>query len=175
LQFKIILAGDQMVGKTTLINRFVTGSFKKEYKATIGVDIFTKRLSVMNQMIDLQIWDIAGQTSFRKFRERFFQGSKGALLVYDLTTPKTLDSLHLSWIRDIKATAGEIPLVLIGNKVDLRDLIVTRPEKTKFLENNQKVLAHYYTSALTGENVEMAFNKLVSFILLGFRKNNNVK
>lgn len=160
-----------MVGKTSLINRFVTGSFKREYKATIGVDIFTKQLSVMNQMINLQIWDIAGQTSFRKFRERFFQGSRGALLVFDLTTQKSLDNLHLSWIRDIKAITGEIPQILIGNKVDLKDSIVIKPEMlSKFLDNNQEVLAHFNTSALTGENVELAFNKLVHYILFFIRK-----
>lgn len=160
-----------MVGKTSLINRFVTGSFKREYKATIGVDIFTKQLSIMNQMINLQIWDIAGQTSFRKFRERFFQGSKGALLVFDLTTQKSLDNLHLSWIRDIKAITGDIPLVLIGNKVDLKDSIVIKPDfLSKFLDNNQEVLAHFNTSALTGENVELAFNKLVHYIIFYLRK-----
>ncbi len=160
-----------MVGKTSLINRFVTGSFKREYKATIGVDIFTKQLSIMNQIINLQIWDIAGQTSFRRFRERFFQGSKGALLVFDLTTQKSLDNLHISWIRDINAIAGEIPLVLIGNKVDLKDSIVIKPEfLSKFLENNQEVLANFNTSALTGENVELAFNKLVHYILFYLRK-----
>jgi small GTP-binding protein len=166
LQYKVVLAGDEMVGKTTLINRFITGSFKKEYKATIGVDIFTKRLSVMDQEVNLQIWDIAGQTTFRKFRERFFAGSKGALLVYDLTMPKTLDNLHSSWISDIQTITGEIPLVLIGNKVDLNDLIVVTPEETaSFLELHPNIASHYNTSALTGENVERSFHELVSSIL----------
>ncbi|MFX0173115.1 MAG: Rab family GTPase [Candidatus Hodarchaeota archaeon] len=166
MQYKIVLAGDEMVGKTTLINRFITGSFKKEYKATIGVDIFTKRLLVMDQEVNLQIWDIAGQTTFRKFRERFFAGSKGALLVYDLTMPKSLNNLHLSWITDIETITGEIPLVLIGNKVDLDDLIaVTSKDIGSFLGLHPNIASHYNTSALTGENVERSFHELVFSIL----------
>ena len=71
-KFKIILAGDGAVGKTTLINRFVSGRFKNDYKATIGVAISSKHLITDQQSVSLQIWDIAGQTLFRNFRTKFF-------------------------------------------------------------------------------------------------------
>ncbi|MHA1332213.1 MAG: Rab family GTPase, partial [Candidatus Hodarchaeales archaeon] len=76
-KYKIILAGDGSVGKTTLINRFVTGRFTSDYKATIGVDIFSKRFKVNDNAINLQIWDIAGQSLFKNFRRKFYSQARG--------------------------------------------------------------------------------------------------
>jgi Ras-related protein Rab-1A len=137
------------------------------YKATIGVDIFTKEIIFNTENVTLQIWDVAGQTSFRKFRQRFFSGSHGVLLVFDLTIPDSLNNIQLSWIKDIQEIAGAIPLVLIGNKVDLTELLAVSSEKiTKFLDHNNNILDYYNTSALTGENVERAFRRLMEFIEL---------
>ncbi|MFW9904349.1 MAG: Rab family GTPase [Candidatus Thorarchaeota archaeon] len=163
MNYKIVLAGDVGVGKTSLINRFVTGYFTDDYKATIGVNIYTKQLFIDNSEANLQIWDVAGQTSFRQFRRRFFSGARGALLVFDLTVPKTLDNLHASWIEDIQNNAGKIPLILIGNKVDLKESIaVSQHDVREFLNQHLHVEDHFITSALTGENVENAFHKLAS-------------
>ncbi|MHA2246732.1 MAG: Rab family GTPase [Candidatus Hodarchaeales archaeon] len=165
MKYKIILAGDGDVGKTSLINRFVTGAFTGDYKATIGVAITSKSLVVKDHAgeVNLQIWDIAGQTLFREFRKKFYTKAQGALLVFDLTVPKSLDNLHLSWIKDIHQITGEIPFVLIGNKVDLNELRAISPEEiTSFLEAHPNIKAHLDTSALTGENVENAFHELVS-------------
>ena len=163
-KFKIILAGDGAVGKTTLINRFVSGQFRTDYKATIGVQITSKHLYINNTKISLQIWDIAGQALFRNFRAKFFSNSKGALLVYDITVPKTLDNLHL-WIEDIEQVTGEIPYVLIGNKSDLENLrSVSQEEVDKFIDIEQ-IETHYDTSALTGQNVENAFTDIVNLMI----------
>lgn len=159
-----MLAGDGAVGKTSLINRFVTGSFTGDYKATIGVAITSKSLVIQDQEIYLQIWDIAGQTLFRQFRKKFYTKAKGALLVFDLTVPKSLDNLH-SWIIDIQDITAEIPFVLIGNKLDLTELrAVSQQEIARFMEDNANIAAYFDTSALTGESVESAFNELVSQI-----------
>ncbi len=163
---KIVLAGDVSVGKTSLINKFVTGQFSKTYKATIGVVISTKEIIFNTENVILQIWDVAGQTSFRKFRQRFFSGSHGVLLVFDLTSPDSLNNIQLSWIDDVQEIAGVIPLILIGNKDDLTELHSVSSEKiTDFLEHNNNILDYYNTSALTGENVERAFYKLISLFL----------
>ncbi|MHA2226996.1 MAG: Rab family GTPase [Candidatus Hodarchaeales archaeon] len=163
---KIILTGDIAVGKTSLINHFVTGMLAKEYKATIGVDIYTKTIPVNGQNVITQIWDIAGQTSFRKFRQKFFANAKGALLVYDVTAPKSLLNLHLSWINDILSITGNIPLVLVGNKIDLWEKKAVMPENVNnFLSQHPYITTHINTSALTGESVETAFYKIVSLLL----------
>ena len=165
MNYKIVLAGDIGVGKTSLINRFVTGIFADDYKPTIGVNIYIKELFIDNSEVNLQIWDVAGQTSFRKFRQRFFSGTRGAFLVFDLTVPKSLDNLHASWIEDIQNIAEGIPLILIGNKVDLRESVTVSHQNVKdFLKNHSNVRGHLITSALTGENVENAFHKLTSLV-----------
>ncbi|MFX0207895.1 MAG: Rab family GTPase [Candidatus Hodarchaeota archaeon] len=165
MKCKIILAGDGAVGKTSLINRFVTGSFTGDYKATIGVAISSKRVNTDDHKVALQIWDIAGQTLFRQFRKKFYTKAKGALLVFDLTVPKSLDNLHL-WIEDIVEITGEIPFVLIGNKADLAELrAVSSEDINNFLKDQLEVAAYFNTSALAGTNVEHAFNGLVTQIL----------
>ncbi|UCG03730.1 MAG: GTP-binding protein [Candidatus Heimdallarchaeota archaeon] len=165
MNYKIVLAGDIGVGKTSLINRFVTGIFTDDYKPTIGVNIYIKELFIDNSEVNLQIWDVAGQTSFRQFRQRFFCGAQGAFIVFDLTVPKSLENLHVSWIEDIQNNAGEIPLILIGNKVDLKESItVSRQDITDFLIQHSNVEDHFITSALTGENVENAFTKLTALV-----------
>jgi small GTP-binding protein len=166
LKFKIILAGDGAVGKTSLINRFVTGSFTGDYKATIGVAISSKRVITEDREVNLQIWDIAGQTLFRQFRKKFYTKAKGALLVFDLTVPKSLDNLH-AWIDDILEMTGKIPFILIGNKADLSELRAISPEEiNKLLKGQSNIAAYLDTSALTGTNVENAFNGLVAQIVL---------
>jgi small GTP-binding protein len=166
-KFKIILAGAGAVGKTTLMNRFVRGSFASEYKATIGVDILTKEITYndqnKNQLIKLQIWDIAGQELFRSFRKRFFSNARGVLLVFDLTVIQTLSELS-SWVSDIYEIAGKIPIVLIGNKVDLQELCVISSESIESFQTAHNITSYYPTSALTGKNVDNAFHTLIKLI-----------
>ena len=167
LKYKVVLAGEGAVGKTTLINRFITGGFSADYKATIGVQIFSKAVTLDNgKEVNLQIWDIAGQTLFRNLRTKFFQNASGALLVFDLTIPATLENLH-TWISDIKNITNRIPFVLIGNKVDLKELkSITQDDVNAFIMDHfEDIRVHYDTSALTGENVEQAFEDLIKNML----------
>ncbi|NHJ01570.1 MAG: GTP-binding protein [Candidatus Heimdallarchaeota archaeon] len=164
-KYKVILVGDVRVGKTTLVNRFVNKTFNAEYLATIGVQIYTKWIKQDQKTILLQIWDIAGQTAFRQFRKRFFADSRGAFLVFDLTVPESLTNLHISWLKDIEEITGTIPCVLIGNKLDLVDARKIRDNEIEaFLSHHSNIGTNLITSALTGFNVEVAFQELVSLI-----------
>ena len=168
--FKIVIAGEASVGKTTLINQYIAGRFTSEYKATIGVDIFTKEVTMKkngkDHIVKLLVWDVAGQTLFRNFRKRFFSNSRAGFLVFDLTVPNSLDRLH-SWIKDIhEAVSDPIPLFLIGNKLDLEDLIAVSPEEvTSFLDQHPNIVTNFNTSAFSGENVEKAFLSLISSLI----------
>ncbi len=168
--FKIIIAGEASVGKTTLINQYIAGKFSTEYKATIGVDIFTKEVTMTkddkDHSVKLLVWDVAGQMLFRNFRKKFFTNSQGGFLVFDLTVPNSLDRLH-SWIEDIyEAVSDPIPLFLIGNKLDLEELIAVSPEEvTSFLDQHPNIVTNFNTSALSGENVENAFLNLISRLI----------
>ena len=157
---KILLLGDGAVGKTSLVHRFVEGQFLDRYKSTIGVDIFSKTLPD----IELQIWDLSGQTHFASVRNKFYAKADGALLCFDLTNRKSFDNLD-SWLTEIKNGIGkDIPIVLLGNKVDLTDLIAIKEEEiANFAQKkNWKWLN---SSAKTGQNVEEAFNALAKELI----------
>ncbi|MFX1286522.1 MAG: Rab family GTPase [Promethearchaeota archaeon] len=166
--FKIVIAGEASVGKTTLVNRYIADKFTSEYKATIGVDIFTRDVILQkddNLHVRLLVWDIAGQSLFRGFRRKFFENARSALLVFDLTAPRTLNLLDI-WIKDILEVAGDVPLILIGNKSDLEELIEFEPEEiSNFIDQHSNIVLNYNTSALSGENVEAAFLGLISQLM----------
>ncbi|MHA2226835.1 MAG: Rab family GTPase [Candidatus Hodarchaeales archaeon] len=162
LVYKIMLCGDGAVGKTTLVNRFISGGFVSGYNATIGVDIFSKEFVDKNMII--KIWDIAGQSLFSDFRKKFYAGAQGGFLVFDLTVPNSFENLS-SWIEEIQEAVSDIPLVLLGNKVDIRDLSsITDDEIDYFLEQNKNLASYLPTSGTTGFNVEKALAKLISLI-----------
>ena len=129
---KVILLGDSGVGKTSLMNRYQTGAFTGQYKATIGADFLSKDLTVTDpttglpKPCTLQIWDTAGQERFQSLGTAFYRGADACLLVYDVTDPRSLDHLE-SWKEEflrnvVGGFGGEGPsdfsFVVLGNKID---------------------------------------------------------
>ena len=156
---KILLLGDGAVGKTSLVHRYVEGQFKERYKATIGVDIFSKNVGGS----ELQIWDLSGQEHFVSVRSKFYSKSDGALLVFDLTNQKSFNNLS-SWVKEsVEGVGSDIPMVILGNKLDLADLIAINDEDiTKFAsQHNWKWLK---TSAKDGTSVEEAFETIAKVL-----------
>ena len=160
---KMVLLGDGAVGKTSLIQKFVSGQFAGQYKATIGVDLFKKGVIVDGQSISLQVWDLAGQEFFKKYHQHFLGGALGAFLVFDLTVPPSLKNLN-TWIRDTRPTTGGINYVLIGNKVDLAENRDDIKDKALDLAM-QYDISFFETSALTGEGIDELFTYLASNFL----------
>ena len=156
---KTILVGDFKVGKTSLINRFVRNSFKADYQSTIGVDL-SEKLITLNEDTDIQfiIWDIAGQKkSIAPYRKKFYKGANFAFIVLDRTRPNNIESIR-DLYNDIKDHAtSEIIFVLIGNKSDLADKIITSEEDIKKVADHYGFHSYILTSAKTGENVNDAF------------------
>ena len=156
---KVLLLGDGAVGKTSLVHRFVEGQFKEKYKATIGVDIFSKNVGGM----ELQLWDLSGQEHFVSVRSKFYSKSDGALLVFDLTNQRSFDNLD-SWIKEAtKGVGSEIPMVVLGNKLDLTDLIVIKDDDVNSFasKHNWKWMK---SSAKSGEGVEVAFETIAKIL-----------
>jgi small GTP-binding protein len=161
---KICLLGDGAVGKTSLINRFVKQHFTDRYLLTIGTNTYKKRIAIERPgqpdiYLSFIIWDIMGQLTFRQiFLPQYLKGSRGALLVCDLTRRETLERLD-DWMDLMFVEWGEIPLVFIGNKKDLTDC-------HEFSKGDLDILAEdfgctsFLTSAKTGEGVEEAFQAL---------------
>ncbi|MEM2109299.1 MAG: Rab family GTPase [Candidatus Odinarchaeota archaeon] len=162
-RFKILLLGDPAVGKTSLINKFVQERFEVDYKATIGVDIMSKTVYVDGFEIKLSLWDIAGQDKFRFFRNVFYRGASGAILVFDLTRLSTFTNLD-NWVKELNEyIKGKIPLIIIGNKLDLTSMRVVKTLDAKGFA--EKLSSSYLeTSAKTGLGVNESFTTISKMI-----------
>eukprot|EP00406_Dinophysis_acuminata_P007877 CAMPEP_0179232438 /NCGR_PEP_ID=MMETSP0797-20121207/11859_1 /TAXON_ID=47934 /ORGANISM="Dinophysis acuminata, Strain DAEP01" /LENGTH=293 /DNA_ID=CAMNT_0020939557 /DNA_START=79 /DNA_END=958 /DNA_ORIENTATION=+ len=162
---KVIILGDSGVGKTSLMNQYVNKKFTNQYKATIGADFLTKEVVVDNKTVSLQIWDTAGQERFQSLGVAFYRGADCCILVYDITAPKTYESVE-SWREEFLLQAGprdpdKFPFVVIGNKADLeqnRKVASSRVAQWCQSKNN---IPHYETSAATATNVDAAFADIV--------------
>ncbi|MFX0081637.1 MAG: Rab family GTPase [Candidatus Hodarchaeota archaeon] len=169
LVLKLALLGDPAVGKTSLIHQYIQHHFREDYQPTLGVNIVVKELLIeeVNVFGRLVLWDIAGQDKYDLSRRMFFQGCRGALLVYDTTRQSTYKNIEKKWLEDFqKYTEREPVYVLIGNKTDLKDSKVVSTEDGRILAEKIKASAFVETSAKYGDNVENAFKKLVNQILI---------
>ncbi|MFW9938643.1 MAG: Rab family GTPase [Candidatus Thorarchaeota archaeon] len=169
--FKITILGDSAVGKTSLINQFVEGSFEEDYKPTLGANIVRKDVNIgdSNLKVRLIMWDLAGQEKYNVIRSMYFQGCVGALVVYDITRHQTFDNVESKWLKDFKKyVKKEGAYILIGNKIDLRDKRFVTEEEGKSLAKKIKASDFIETSAKFGENVEKAFKNLVFQILRNY-------
>lgn len=161
-KFKITLFGPGGVGKTSLLLRYIKDYFADDLKKTIGSNFLIKDVELDGKNVRLLLWDIGGQPQFHKLRTIYFKGSNAALGVFDLSSSQTLLKIP-GWISSIKKTVKKaIPMVLIGNKVDLK-----REVDRLEAEDLAKRLSCEYleTSAKTGENVELAFEKIAKACL----------
>ena len=164
---KVSLAGESMVGKTSLISRFVLDQFDDKYLMTLGTKVSKKTLSLKdsahgNVNLTLMVWDIVGLSGYHsQLHSAHFKGAKGALLVCDVTRFDTYECMS-AWAEQIIKASGNIPLVFLGNKSDL-DSQVTRED----LEGIAKRYSteYFLTSAKTGRNVQEAFEALGKRIL----------
>ena len=154
--FKYIVIGDSGVGKSCLLLQFTDKRFEVTHDLTIGVEFGTRVADVDGQSIKFQIWDTAGQESFRSITRAYYRGACGALLVFDVTRKETFEHVA-SWLQDAKDNSNlDISILLIGNKVDLADKReVSREEAEAYAK--QEGLAYLETSAKTAHNVDAAF------------------
>lgn len=160
---KVCLVGDIAVGKTSLIRRFVLDTFDDRYIATIGTKVTKKTLPVTWRgaaaVMDLVIWDIMGEKGFRQLlKESYFEGAHGILAVCDLTRRDTLSDMY-TWIDLTRTNAGEVPIVFLGNKADLRAKVAIQDAELAAIAEPIRS-PWMLTSAKTGMNVEAAFRAL---------------
>lgn len=162
---KVVMIGAGGSGKTALVNRFLTHKFSEEYIVTIGSQFAVKTVAIEGAngrsiVVKMLVWDLAGQQRFDFIRGSYYRGSKGALLVFDTTRRSTWIDLP-KWIKETEDALGErIPIILLANKVDLVEHRVVTSEMAMDFVREYNLNGYLETSALTGQNVEEAFQLL---------------
>ena len=154
--FKYIIIGDSAVGKSNILLRYIHDKFNEEFQSTIGVEFGAKNLKIEDKIYRIQIWDTAGQETFRSITRAYYKNSVCACVVYDITNKNTFQNVK-SWIEDCKKQSPKtVFLVLIGNKVDLEDRReVSYEEGSIYAQKNGMLF--FETSAKTGKNIEEIF------------------
>lgn len=153
--FKYIIIGDTGVGKSCLLLQFTDKRFRADHDLTIGVEFGARLINIEGKQIKLQIWDTAGQESFRSITRSYYRGASGALLVYDISRRDTFS--HLTrWLEETRQNASaNMVVMLIGNKADLERREVSFEEGAQFAKDNSLMFKE--SSARTSQNVEETF------------------
>ncbi|CDW84508.1 gtpase ypt3 [Stylonychia lemnae] len=162
--FKLVMIGDSRVGKTNLLMRYTKDEFDNNTVTTVGVQFARKMIQLENkQIVKAQIWDTAGQERYRSISNVYYRGASGALLVYDITDRKSFQNTSL-WLKELRQHAdNNLVVLLVGNKVDLVEKReVTKEEAAQFAEDQH--LAFVETSALDGNNVDLAYERVIKEI-----------
>ncbi|XP_047910420.1 ras and EF-hand domain-containing protein [Anser cygnoides] len=156
--YKIVLAGDAAVGKSSFLMRLCKNEFRGNTSATLGVDFQMKRLIVDGEPTVLQLWDTAGQERFRSIAKSYFRRADGVLLLYDVTCEKSFLNVR-EWVDMIEdATHENIPIMMVGNKADLRQAVTEQGQKCVPINYGEKLAMTYNalfceTSAKDGSNI----------------------
>ncbi|KAL3804830.1 hypothetical protein HJC23_006602 [Cyclotella cryptica] len=161
-KYKLVFLGDQSVGKTSIITRFMYDNFDRHYQATIGIDFLSKTMYLEDRTVRLQLWDTAGQERFRSLIPSYIRDSSVAVVVYDVTNRASF--LNTSkWVEDVRAERGsDVVICLVGNKTDLgndKRQVSTEEGEEKA---NKDGLLFMECSAKAGYNVKSLFRKLAT-------------
>jgi len=153
VSFKLVLVGDGGVGKTTFVKRHLTGEFEKKYVATLGVEVHPLAFTTNRGPIVFNVWDTAGQEKFGGLRDGYYIQGQCAIVMFDVTSRITYKNVP-TWHKDLVRVCENIPIVLCGNKVDIKD----RKVKAKAITfHRKKNLQYYDISAKSNYNFEKPF------------------
>ncbi len=165
MKMKICAVGEEAVGKTSLIHRYVADKYEDDYIRTIGTLISKKTVELEGAegevaVVDAVIWDIMGRKGFMDLlRDAYFYRANGVFAVMDTTRKDTLEALH-GWLEGVTNAVGTLPIVILANKEDLKEEAdVTKKAVKDFVKGWNATL--FYTSAKTGKNVGEAFEVLI--------------
>ena len=164
LLLKVIILGDAGVGKTSLLKQYINKQFSYQYKATIGADFLMKEILIDGQVVQLQLWDTAGQEKFHSLGSAFYRNADCCILVFDQTDPKTFDTVD-TWRSEFLTQLSpkdpdNFPFVILGNKCDKEGEIKTSEQKVRSYCSQKNNIAYFETSAKDNINIESAFEEV---------------
>ncbi len=161
---KLLILGDSAVGKTNFLCKLTENKFNQNYMASTAIDIKNTSIKINGKNIKLQIWDTAGQEKYRALTRSFLIKAQGILALYDITNHTSFDNLQ-SWLTLIKEECYvDIPVIIVGNKMDLEEKRIVDKEEASEYAKKQNV-EFIETSSKTGENVEKTLYMLTEKVL----------
>jgi len=161
---KLVLLGNSGVGKTSLVLRYVQGTYTLEQSSTIGASFMTKRMQVEDQKLKLQIWDTAGQERFRSMTPMYYRGSNCAILVYDITSEESFENVK-DWVSELSSNIRtDIVIVVCGNKCDLESQRVVSSSKAKEYASSINAI-FIETSAKDNERIDELFTEICTRLI----------
>ena len=172
---QLLIIGNSIVGKTSILKKYTSKQFNENYLATVGLDFFTKDETIDNKIIRIKIWDTAGQERYKAITKCFFQRAQGIIIVFDVTDKKSFDDLKI-WIDSINSQSQltedleNMPVILIGNKIDLPKRVIDKETALNFAKEQN--FDYFETSAKTGEGVDNAIRELVKKVMAYISKKN---
>lgn len=152
-EFKLVLVGDGGVGKTTFVKRHISGEFEKKYVATLGVEVRPLDFMTNFGKLRFNVWDTAGQEKFGGLRDGYYIQGQCAIIMFDVTSRTTYKHVP-NWHRDLVRVCDDIPIVLVGNKVDIKDRKV---KARQVVFHRKRNLPYYDISAKSNYNYEKPF------------------
>ncbi|MFX0069994.1 MAG: Rab family GTPase [Candidatus Hermodarchaeota archaeon] len=162
-KFKVCVFGDGGVGKTSLVQRFLTGTFADSYRITIGADFYIKKVELDEHEVTLQLWDFAGEDKFRFLLPTYAAGASGGIFMYDITRHSSINNMK-KWLEVFRTRSdgslNDIPLLMVGGKLDLEDKRVVSIDEAHSIAENNDFYEFMECSSKTGENVEDIFNSI---------------
>ena len=162
--FKIIMLGNVGTQKTALTIRYISGFYMEDLQLTIGVDFYSKTTYFQDKKIKLQFWDFGGEERFRFLLHQYCKGVNAAMFIYDITNHLTL--VHLpDWIQIIRKHTGNIPIMLVGSKLDLEQYRAVPREEGINTARKYQLSSFVEVSAKTGQNVEVAFDVMIKHLM----------
>ena len=160
----IIALGNSNVGKTSFIVRYTENYFRDFYLSTVGIDYKTKIITLPNKnKYKVDFYDTAGQERYKSIAVNVIKNADGIILMYDITQQNTFESIS-NWMENIFSQKGkDFPVVLIGNKCDLEERVVSKDEGEEMAKKYG--LSFFESSNKTGENIEEAGMELINKII----------
>ena len=160
---KVLNLGNGAVGKTSLALRYTHNKFNEKYITSLGVDLFSKEINLFEEMtIKLSVFDTISQKNFAPLRKRYYPGSNGAIIIYDITNRQSFESVDY-WIEEVKENVSDIEIIIVGNKIDLyEEREVTYEEAVKKYGDRYSV---FETSAKLGKGVEDVYTTITKRIV----------
>ena len=169
LAFKMCIFGDSHVGKSTLINRYITAKFDHDLKSTLGAAILMKFIETETMRITLQIWDFAGEARFSSLLPSYAQGSSAAIFMFDISNRDSITNIDkwlLSFNEGLNNQDPKFPLIVVGGKLDLEEQRSLNKIDIETYLTVRKEFEYLECSSKTGENVDLLFQTIVDKMLI---------